>query len=96
MALFGKYIIQKADGTPIDPNAQYFVLRPDTDKAARVAIRAYIQELSDSDEDAALKQDLIAWIKNLDEKDRKNAMRRQAARYGDGSAWEEYGTWQGH
>lgn len=24
MALFGKYIIQKADGTPIDPNAQYF------------------------------------------------------------------------
>ncbi|MFN6475284.1 hypothetical protein [Nostoc sp. DedQUE07] len=55
--LFGKYIIQKADGIPIDPNAQYFVLRPDTDRAARVAIRAYIQELSD--EDAVLKQDLI-------------------------------------
>ncbi|MEH2102548.1 MAG: hypothetical protein V7K76_22910 [Nostoc sp.] len=32
--LFGKYIIQKADGTPIDPSAQYFVLRPDTDTAA--------------------------------------------------------------
>ncbi|MEH2070023.1 MAG: hypothetical protein V7K47_17990 [Nostoc sp.] len=90
MALFGKYIIQKADGTPVDPNAQYFVLRPDTDKAARVAIRAYIQELSDSG-DTALKQDLIAWIKHLDDKDYKNAMRRQAARYGDGSMWEEYG-----
>jgi hypothetical protein len=86
--LFSKYIIQKADGSPVDPGAQYFVLRLDTDKAARIAIRAYIQELSDED---VLKQDLIDWIKRLDDNDCKNAMRRQAARYGDGAAWEEHG-----
>lgn len=27
--LFGKYIIQKANGEPIDPEAKYFVLRYD-------------------------------------------------------------------
>lgn len=86
--LFNKYIIQKADGSPIDPNAQYFVLRLDTDIAARIAVRAYIQELSDGD---VLKQNLIDWIKCLDDKDYRDAMRRQAARYGDGAAWEEYG-----
>jgi len=75
--LFGKYIIQKTDGTPIDPNAQYLVLRPDTDIAARVAIRAYIQALSD--ENAVFKQDLIDWIKRLDDKDHKDAIHRQAA-----------------
>ncbi|MEH1780398.1 MAG: hypothetical protein V7L26_15035 [Nostoc sp.] len=87
--LFGKYIIQKADGTSIDPSAQYFVLRPDTDIAARVAIRAYIQVLSD--EDAVLKQDLIDWIKRLDDKDHQEAMRQQAARCGDGAGWEGHG-----
>ena len=39
--LYNKYIIQKADGTPIDPNADYFVLRLDTDKFAREALRFY-------------------------------------------------------
>ena len=27
--LYGKYIIEKADGTAIDPNAKYFVIRYD-------------------------------------------------------------------
>ena len=39
--LYRKYIIQKADGTEIDKNADYFVLRLDTDKAAREAILYY-------------------------------------------------------
>lgn len=33
--LYSKYIVSKADGSPVDPKAQYFVLRIDTDKAAR-------------------------------------------------------------
>ena len=39
--LYQKYIIQKADGTPIDPNADYFVLRLDTDKHARETLKFY-------------------------------------------------------
>jgi len=39
--LYGKYKIEKTDGTPIDPKAQYFVLRLDTDPYARRAIRKY-------------------------------------------------------
>ncbi|KKL93314.1 hypothetical protein LCGC14_1875890, partial [marine sediment metagenome] len=36
--LYSKYKIQKMNGKPIDPNAQYFVLRLDTDPAARAAM----------------------------------------------------------
>ncbi|TET43712.1 MAG: hypothetical protein E3J66_01560 [Dehalococcoidia bacterium] len=43
--LYGKYIITKANGEPTDTNAQYFVLRLDTDKHARVAIDAYAESL---------------------------------------------------
>ena len=39
--VYGKYIIQKADGTDVDSQACYFVLRLDKDPAARVAMRAY-------------------------------------------------------
>jgi hypothetical protein len=39
--LYGKYTIAKADGSEIDPKAKYFVLRLDTDPAARIAARAY-------------------------------------------------------
>jgi len=39
--LYGKYKIEKTDGSPIDPKALYFVLRLDTDKSARRALRAY-------------------------------------------------------
>ena len=41
--LYGKYIIQKANGEAIDPKAVYFTLRIDTDPHARAAIRAYIE-----------------------------------------------------
>ena len=39
--LYGKYRISKADGSPVDPNADYFVLRLDTDPVARRAAREY-------------------------------------------------------
>jgi hypothetical protein len=43
--LYQKYHVEKADGTPCDPNAQYFVLRIDKDPHARVAVQAYADDL---------------------------------------------------
>jgi ferredoxin-thioredoxin reductase catalytic subunit len=39
--LYLKYIIEKADGSPVAPEADYFVLRLDNDKAARAAAANY-------------------------------------------------------
>ena len=39
--LFKKYIVTKTNGRIIDSNADYFVLRLDTDKFARSAMRFY-------------------------------------------------------
>ncbi|GAI86928.1 unnamed protein product [marine sediment metagenome] len=39
--LYGKYVVAKADGTPVDPEAQYLVLRLDTDGCARAAAIFY-------------------------------------------------------
>ena len=39
--IYGKYKLEKADGSPVDPDACYFVLRLDTDEAARAAMRVY-------------------------------------------------------
>ena len=44
--LFGKYKIEKADGSPVAPNAEYFVLRIDTDVHARIALQAYIKSIN--------------------------------------------------
>jgi len=41
--LYGKYKIEKADGSAVDPKAVYFTLRLDTDRHARAAIRAYVE-----------------------------------------------------
>lgn len=43
--LYQKYNITKIDGSPINPNAQYFVLRLDTDRAARIATLAYAEAI---------------------------------------------------
>lgn len=43
--LYHKFEIEKVNGTPIDPLAQYFVLRIDTDHAARVALLVYANEM---------------------------------------------------
>lgn len=39
--IFMKYRIHKTDGSRVDPDACYFVLRLDTDRAARRAARVY-------------------------------------------------------
>lgn len=41
VGLTGKYIIRKADGSEVDPDAAYFVLRLDTDPLARSAALHY-------------------------------------------------------
>lgn len=40
-----KYEIKKTDGSPMDPNAWYFVLRVDKDPHARVAAEAYAESV---------------------------------------------------
>jgi hypothetical protein len=47
--LHGKYRIEKTDGTPVDPEAMYFVLRLDTDAAARSAAWTYVERIEKSD-----------------------------------------------
>ena len=47
--LYGKYCISKADDSPVDPNADYFVLRLDTDPVARRAAREYSYVTPDRD-----------------------------------------------
>lgn len=45
-SLYYKYLVTKADGSPVDPKADYFVLRLDTDPAARLAAYCYAKESS--------------------------------------------------
>jgi len=61
--LFDKYKIEKRDGTLIDPNAQYFVLRLDTDYHARVALEAYANSVRESDAEFA--QEIDAKLKQI-------------------------------
>ena len=61
--LFGKYRIEKVDGSPVDPGAVYFTLRLDTDPHARAAIRAYIE--SCRGEQSELARDLEKVLKEL-------------------------------
>lgn len=53
-----KYIISKADGSPMEPKADYFVLRLDKDPAARKAALAY----ADATNNLALAEDLRARV----------------------------------
>jgi len=43
--LYQKYLIFKSDGSPVDPNAEYIVLRIDADQCARRAVRYYANQL---------------------------------------------------
>ena len=62
--IYGKYKIEKADGSPVDPKAIYFTLRLDTDKHARAAVRAYIE--SCRDEQPKLAQDLERILREME------------------------------
>lgn len=48
-----KYTISKTNGKPIDPEADYFVLRLDTDPFARIALIAYANSVRNSDKEFA-------------------------------------------
>ncbi len=54
--LYQKYIIAKADGSPIDPKADYFVLRLDTDQNARLAARKYANAIEEENPKLAAEQ----------------------------------------
>ena len=43
--LYQKYLIFKSDGSLVDPEAEYIVLRIDTDQYARMAARYYANRL---------------------------------------------------
>lgn len=51
--LYGKYIITRLDGTPIDPENEYFILKvagngdPEHMKACRAAVLKYAEEIKD-------------------------------------------------
>lgn len=59
----GKYIIEKADGSPVDPEATYFVLRLDVDPAARAAMWAYAEATGNE----KLAGDITACLNELEE-----------------------------
>lgn len=56
-----KYIIGKTDGTPVDPEAVYFVLRLDKDEHARKAALAYMDSVSE--ENPKLAYDIFKKVK---------------------------------
>ena len=58
--LYNKYIIKKSDGSDVDPNAMYFVLRLDSDAHARTALMAYAASVLESDSKFAY--ELINWV----------------------------------
>jgi len=61
--LYGKYRIEKVDGSPVDPGAVYFTLRLDTDPHARAAIKAYVE--SCKREEPKLAKDLEKILEEL-------------------------------
>jgi hypothetical protein len=60
MNLYTKYEIVKTDGSDTDPEAEYFVLRIDTDRHARVALRAYANSIREHD--PAYADDIDRWL----------------------------------
>ena len=58
--LYNKFKIEKTDGTPIDEDAEYFVLNIAHDQHAAVAIYAYA--LSVREENAQLAYDLLSYF----------------------------------
>ena len=61
--LFNKYTITKTDGSPVDPHAQYFVLRLDTDPHAREAMMAYLSGVMFEDPEFA--NELMKWLNQI-------------------------------
>jgi hypothetical protein len=64
--IYGKYIIQKADGTPVDPHAVYFTLRLDTDEWARRAMKEYA--IACGEEQPELAKDIWRLLSKIERK----------------------------
>lgn len=67
--LHGRYVISKADGSPVDPDAVYFVLRLDSGgsdhkhvAACRAALEAYGDKLDELEHLPELKSDVYQLI----------------------------------
>jgi hypothetical protein len=71
--LYGKYIIQKADGAPVDPHADYFVLRLDTDPYARIAALEYAIQTDDQTLGEMLEKRVMDHVFSEDDQCRKRA-----------------------
>ncbi|MHC4617411.1 MAG: hypothetical protein ACYTEQ_06625 [Planctomycetota bacterium] len=66
--LYDKYRVEKVD-KPTDADAQYFVLRVDTDPHARAALRAYADSLESAGENKLLVSDIREWLRDLEDDD---------------------------
>jgi len=63
IGLYDKYIVTKTDGSKVDPNAVYFVLRLDSDPQARLAARTYAHAIWPFNH--TLSDDILALIERL-------------------------------
>ena len=63
--LYGKYNVTKANGKPVAAEAQYFVLRVDTDVHARRAMRAYARSIEKHGGDTKLVRDIWRWLYDM-------------------------------
>jgi hypothetical protein len=69
--LYGKYIIQKADGSPVDPEADYFILRLDADPVARIAALEYAIQTDDQKLGEMLEKRVMDHVFSKDDQCRK-------------------------
>lgn len=58
-----KYKVEKTDGTPLDENAKYFVLRVDNDQIASLACMFYAVMIAKKDEQHSI--DLINYLQEV-------------------------------
>ncbi len=56
--LYGKYIVTKADGTPV---SDCFVLRPTKDLAARMALKEYARLTKN----VLLAEEIMEWLRQI-------------------------------
>lgn len=73
---YDKYTIAKSDGSEVDPDADYFVLRLDTDQHARDAITLYAIRVSH--QNLRLAYDLVSRVLMHERKERQNLETRRA------------------
>jgi len=67
--LYGKYKLEKTDGSPIDPKADYFILRLDNDPVARIAAREYALHTPDKELGEALLEKITKYFVEFIESD---------------------------